>query len=173
MAKNRLVSLCTSWSLRYPLCLISLITNKLAANSVTIADFIVIPTCFFSRREVEKWSTLRTRFFFFVCWRFKRPFFFCKAHDYWRTWAAGKHGTQNNAISFWNKSTLSSKFGVIFNVDTIFFSRLFDSVNENLLIGDTRMKETIGIRHVWICLWRLYIPRILFANQYRHITRRT
>ena len=64
MAKNRLVSLCTSWSLRYPPCLISLITNKLAANSVTIADFIVIPTCFFSRREVEKWSTLRTRFFF-------------------------------------------------------------------------------------------------------------
>lgn len=111
--------------------------------------------------------------FFFVCWRFKRPFFFCKAHDYWRTWAAGKHGTQNNAISFWNKSTLSSKFGVIFDVDTIFFSRLFDSVNENLLIGDTRMKETIGIRHVWICLCRLYIPRILFANQYRHITRRT
>ena len=47
MAKNRLVSLCTSWSLRYPPCLISLITNKLAANSVTIADFIVIPTCFF------------------------------------------------------------------------------------------------------------------------------
>ena len=120
MAKNRLVSLCTSWSLRYPPCLISLITNKLAANSVTIADFIVIPTCFFSRREVEKWSTLRTRFFF-VCWRFKRPFFFCKAHDYWRTWAAGKHGTKNNAISFWNKSTLSSKFGVIFDVDTIFF----------------------------------------------------
>lgn len=64
MAKNKLVSLCTSWSLRYPPCLISLITNKLAANSVTIADFIVIPTCFFSRREVEKWSTLRTRFFF-------------------------------------------------------------------------------------------------------------
>lgn len=64
MAKNRLVSLCTSWSLRYPPCLISLITNKLAANSVTIADFIVIPTCFLSRREVEKWSTLRTRFFF-------------------------------------------------------------------------------------------------------------
>ena len=120
MAKNRLVSLCTSWSLRYPPCLISLITNKLAANSVTIADFIVIPTCFFSRREVEKWSTLRTRFFF-VCWRFKRPFFFCKARDYWRTWAAGKHGTKNNAISFWNKSTLSSKFGVIFDVDTIFF----------------------------------------------------
>lgn len=74
MAKNRLVSLCPSWSLRYPPCLISPITNKLAANSVTIADFIVIPTCFFSRREVEKWSTLRTRFFF-VCWRFKRPFF--------------------------------------------------------------------------------------------------
>lgn len=47
MAKNRLVSLCPSWSLRYPPCLISLITNKLAANSVTIADFIVIPTCFF------------------------------------------------------------------------------------------------------------------------------
>lgn len=168
MAKNRLVSLCPSWSLRYPPCLISLITNKLAANSVTIADFIVIPTCFFSRREVEKWSTLRKRFFF-VCW----PFFFCKAHYYWRTWAAGKHGTKNNAISFWNKSTLSSKFGVIFDVDTIFFSRLFDSVNEKLLIGDTRMKETIGIRHVWICLCRLYIPRILFANQYRHITRRT
>lgn len=116
MAKNRLVSLCPSWSLRYPPCLISLITNKLAANSVTIADFIVIPTCFFSRREVEKWSTLRKRFFF-VCW----PFFFCKAHYYWRTWAAGKHGTKNNAISFWNKSTLSSKFGVIFDVDTIFF----------------------------------------------------
>lgn len=113
MAKNRLVSLCTSWSLRYPPCLISLITNKLAANSVTIADFIVIPTCFFSRREVEKWSTLRTRFFF-VCWRFKRPFFFCKAHDYWRTWAAGKNGTKNNAISFWSKSTLSSKFGVCY-----------------------------------------------------------
>ena len=67
MAKNRLVSLCTSWSLRYPPCLISLITNKLAANSVTIADFIVIPTCFFSRREVEKWSTpSHTVFFLFA-----------------------------------------------------------------------------------------------------------
>ena len=67
MAKNRLVSLCTSWSLRYPPCLISLITNKLAANSVTIADFIVIPTCFFSRREVEKWSTpLHTVFLLFA-----------------------------------------------------------------------------------------------------------
>lgn len=121
MAKNRLVSLCTSWSLRYPPCLISLITNKLAANSVTIADFIVIPTCFFfpawGRKMVDPSHTV----FFFVCWRFKRPFFFCKAHDYWRTWAAGKHGTKNNAISFWNKSTLSSKFGVIFDVDTFFF----------------------------------------------------
>lgn len=166
MAKNRLVSLCTSWSLRYPPCLISLITNKLAANSVTIADFIVIPTCFFSRREVEKWSTPSHTVFFLFAEGLSDLFSFAKLMIIDELELQGSR-TKNNAISFWNKT------GVIFDVDTIFFSRLFDSVNENLLIGDTRMKETIGIRHVWICLCRLYIPRILFANQYRHITRRT
>ena len=67
MAKNRLVSLCTSWSLRYPPCLISLITNKLAANSVTIADFIVIPTCFFFSAWGQKMvDPSHTLFFLFV-----------------------------------------------------------------------------------------------------------
>lgn len=167
MAKNRLVSLCTSWSLRYPPCLISLITNKLAANSVTIADFIVIPTCFFSRREVEKWSTPLHTVFLLFAEGLSDLFSFAKLMIFDELELQGSMGLKTTPSRFETKLVLYS------TLTQFFFSRLFDSVNENLLIGDTRMKETIGIRHVWICLCRLYIPRILFANQYRHITRRT